>query len=398
MIHRSIQNVLLKAAQQLPVVAILGPRQSGKTTLAKAVFNKHTYISLEELDLQARALADPRGFLADYQNPHGLILDEIQNVPSLLSYIQSKVDEHPIHGYFILTGSQNFLLNQSITQTLAGRIAILTLLPLTIEELKKSNHLPRHVEQAVFMGGYPRLYAHHIDQNLWFDSYIRTYIERDVRQIINVQNLRQYQLFLKMCAGRTGQLLNLSKLANDIGITHATAKSWISLLEASYIIFLLQPHHKNFGKKVLKTPKLYFYDTGIVCHLLGIESAEQITYHYARGALVENLIIADLLKQQTNMGRTPSLYFWQDHHGNEIDCIIEKGEDLFPVEIKAGKTINPDFFKSLNYWHKLIDNNPENSYVVYGGNENQTWPQGNIITWQSTDFIFSNIMSTSNTF
>lgn len=391
MILREMAHILQEAAQQFRVVTILGPRQSGKTTLAQETFKNHTYVSLEDLDIRAHALEDPREFLEFHKNPHGIILDEIQNVPTILPYIQTMVDREKINGYFILTGSQNFLINEAITQTLAGRMAVLTLLPLSISELKDNKLLPKTAEGYIYKGSYPQLYAQKTNIQLWYSSYTLSYIERDVRQVTTINELTTFKLFLQLCAGRIGQSLNISSLANDCGITQRTADKWLSLLQASYIIILLQPYYKNFSKRLVKTPKLYFYDTGLACSLLGIESEDQVKTHYLRGGLMENLIITDLYKQYAHKGRSPHLYFWRDNHGHEIDCLIEKGTYLFPIEIKAGKTISSNYFSGLNYWNELTHNDPTQSLVVYSGSEDQKRSNGNVFSWQSASQIIEKI-------
>ncbi|MBI5447679.1 MAG: ATP-binding protein [Gammaproteobacteria bacterium] len=364
MLKRVLANKIRQFSAQFPIVALTGPRQSGKTTLSKCLFPQLPYVSLEDPDTRYYASQDPRGFLNQYRN--GAIFDEAQRVPHLFSYLQTHVDELNQPGRFILTGSQNFLLLDSINQSLAGRVAITKLLPLSLKELIINQVSLVSPEDCIFKGGYPKLYA---QTNLlptdWYPHYIQTYLERDVRQIKNILDLSQFQLFLKMCASRIGQLLNLSALASECGITHNTAKAWLSLLEASYIVFLLRPHHKNFSKRLVKMPKLYFYDTGVACSLLGIEKSEQLITHFSKGHLFENLIILELLKEKFNSGRENNLYFWRDNHGHEIDCIIDHGS-LDAIEIKSGKTINPDFFTNLIYWQKL---SPENKQVslVYGG-------------------------------
>ena len=383
MLTRKLKPVLIHYATKFPVVAILGPRQSGKTTLSQDTFTSHQYVSLEDLDTRDFATKDPRGFLDTYKNNYGVILDEIQHVPGILSYIQTIVDRENKPGYFVLTGSQNFLISQTITQTLAGRIAILTLLPLSINEFEDNSIIPSTIETAIFMGAYPRIYAHNISPIEWYPQYTMTYLERDVRQIINVQDLTIFQSFVKLCAGRIGQLLNVASLSNDCGISVATARSWLSLLEASYIIFLLQPYHNNFSKRLIKSPKLYFFDTGLACSLLGIESEKQLATHYLRGGLVESLLISDFFKQTFNAGRRPHIYFWRDSHGHEVDCILEKGTQLIPIEIKAGKTISNNYFTELSYWNKLTESDPVHSFVIYGGNENQQRTNGKVLGWQS---------------
>jgi len=389
MIPRLLKHELLEASLQLPVVAILGPRQSGKTTLAKATFHKHTYISLEDLDTRQRAIEDPRKFLHDIcnGNTNGVILDEFQNAPAILSYIQTLVDQAERPGYFILTGSQNFLVNQEITQTLAGRIALLTLLPLSIAELKAEMLLPETTEGILFKGLYPRIYAHNVNPATWYRDYIETYLERDVRQITQVKDLTQFKYFVQLCAGRVGQIINYASLASDCGIDVRTAKEWFSLLEASYVVFTLQPHHKNFNRRLVKAPKLYFYDTGLVCSLLKIETSDQLLTHYMRGNLFECLIIAELYKRFFNKNRRPSISFWRDNHGQEIDCIIEKASQLIPIEIKSCMTPYPKIFNELQKWYEVSESTTANGYVIYGGNETQSRLHGTALSWKNLDAL-----------
>jgi predicted AAA+ superfamily ATPase len=378
---------LVELAQKMPVIAIVGPRQSGKTTLAQATFKKHRYVSLEDLKNREFAHTDPRAFFQTYHNESGIILDEIQRVPELLSYIQVHVDEYKRPGYFILTGSQNFLVHEAITQTLAGRIAIFTLLPLSIAELKKARLLPGTIEECVVTGCYPRPYASHLAPRDWYPDYLRTYVERDVRSLRNVTDLTVFERFIGLCAGRIGQLLNVTSLANDCGVTVATAKSWLSLLEASYIIFLLQPYHKNVGKRLVKSPKLYFFDTGLACSALGIDTAEQVVTHYLRGGLVESLLIVEIYKHYYNLKLEPHIYFWRDKMGNEVDCVVASGGQLLPIEIKAGKTISSQYFDGLQYWYELHKASENNGVVLYAGDENQTRSAGRVVSWSSADTI-----------
>ncbi|HLC06729.1 MAG TPA: ATP-binding protein [Candidatus Babeliales bacterium] len=388
MIKRDLEPKLRQMAQQFPVVAVLGPRQSGKTTLTQATFSNYKYVSLEDFDAYNLANSDPRAFLALHNNEYGIILDEIQNTPELLSYIQTEVDRTQKNGFFVITGSQNFLLNKAITQTLAGRVAILTLLPLALSELKQADMLPADSNNMIFQGSYPRVYAHHnLSPADWYPNYIRTYLERDVRQIKNVSDLATFQLFMKLCAGRIGQLLNVSSLANDCGISLTTANAWISLLQVSYIIFLLQPHFKNFSKRLVKTPKLYFYDTGIACFLLELESAKQVATHYLRGGLFESYTIAELMKLRYNVGRIPHYYFWRDKMGHEVDCIIGHGGKLFPVEIKSGQTISQDYFEELHYWSNLAGDEAGRNYCIYTGSESQNRTLVSVLKWQDLEKI-----------
>ena len=321
-------------------------------------------------------------------NDYGVILDEIQHVPGILSYIQTNVDLDYKPGYFILTGSQNFLVNQPISQTLAGRISIHTLLPLSVHELSEAQVLPAIPEEALFKGFYPIIYSRDYDPTQWYADYIRTYLERDVRTIAAVSDLSTFRRFMKLCAGRTGQLINFTSLANDCGISTPTAKQWLSILEASYIVFLLQPHYQNFSKRLVKSPKLFFYDTGLAASLLDIESSKQIDTHYLRGGLFESFVIAELYKSFYNADKVPHLYFWRDKTGHEVDCIIELGQYLFPLEVKAGSTINPSYFESLTFWNTLAQADPVDSFLVYTGNESYQRSLGTVISWRSLKTIF----------
>ena len=387
---------LRELAQKYPAIAVLGPRQSGKTTLVKTVFPDYTYVNFENRNILEQAQSDPQGFLQTYtSNTPGIIIDEFQNFPELTSYLQGFIDEVYRPGFFILTGSQNYLMNKAISQSLAGRISILTLLPLSIEELKESNLLSKEPQQAMIAGGYPRIYEQHINPTVWYPDYLNTYVERDIRELTKVSQLSLFRKFVALCAGRIGQILNITSLCNDTGIDYATARSWLSLLESSYIIFLLQPHHKNFGKRLIKSPKLYFYDSGLACSLLGITSEQQLFTHYLRGNIFESYIISDLMKQYYNNALRPHLYFWRDSHGNEIDCIVEKADHLIPIEIKASQTSNKMFFKNIIYWNKLTQNSTDHNYVIYAGNENQTWKHGKIISWKNCSFVLQEEKITS---
>lgn len=380
MIKRELLAKLKSSVRKVPIVSLIGPRQSGKTTLVKMAFPDKPYVSLEEPDLREYATTDPRGFLSDY--PKGAILDEIQRAPKIFSYLQTIVDKTNKSGMFILTGSQHFLLHENISQTLAGRTVILKLLPFSLSELNKTAFSYENFEDFIFTGFYPRIYDKKLSPRDWYLNYIQTYVERDLRLLKNITDLGVFQTFLKMCASRVGQLLNLSALANDCGITHNTAKSWISILESSFIIFLLRSHHKNFNKRLVKMPKLYFFDSGLACSLLGIENKKQISNHYLKGSLFETLIISELFKNRYNHGLKSNLYFWRDKLGREIDCIMEKTNRLVPIEIKSGKTASSQYFKDLSYWNKLSKNKPSNSYIIFGGEISQKRSQGNLITWK----------------
>ena len=359
MYQRFIQGVLEKFSKFYPVLGITGPRQSGKTTLAKILFPHLPYVSLENLDTRIQAQQDLRSFLANYQN--GAIFDEVQHVPELLSYLQGVVDESSQKGRYVITGSQNFSLSHHISQSLSGRIGMVTLLPLSLSELKEA----KNPLASIFKGGYPLLHNLNMHPLDFYPSYIQTYIERDVRQLKNIENFNRFQTFLKLCAGRIGQIINFSSLALDCGISHTTARQWLGILEASYIIFFLQPFYKNFNKRLIKMPKLYFYDTGIACTLLGLEKEQQLETHYLKGALYENLVILELLKGRLNLGLPANFYFWKDKSGHEIDFVAEWGGTIKAVEIKFNSTFQPDYVKNLNYFYKL-DPNIE-SYLVYNG-------------------------------
>jgi predicted AAA+ superfamily ATPase len=365
-------------------VGIIGPRQSGKTTLVKALFKKKPYISLENPDSRRYAIEDPRGFLAQF--PEGAILDEVQRTPEIFSYLQEILDDNNVPGQFILTGSNNFLLQQNIAQSLAGRVALITLLPLSTKELYPVEIEIPNENHVIFNGLYPPVYDRHIPPQDWYPNYVRTYIDRDVRQIKNITDLIVFERFMRLLAGRTGQELNLSSLAVETGVDTKTIQSWIGVLESSFIIYLLKPHHRNFNKTIVKRPKLYFYDTGLVCSLLGITSEQQVTTHPSRGSLFECLIVTELVKQRTNAGLTVNLYYWRDKTGHEVDLVIDNGDTLIPIEIKAGKTINSDFFKNLLYWNNL--SGETKGYLIYTGDATQKRSNGiEVLGWRGIDNI-----------
>ena len=381
MIPRQAESALLQLARGYPILAITGPRQSGKTTLARSAFPDQPYVSLEDPDTRAFAEEDPRGFLARY--PAGAILDEAQRCPVLFSYLQTRVDTHQRMGQFVLTGSQQFGLLSNITQTLAGRVGLIQLLPFALQELldfhgKASGSL----DDLLWRGLYPPLHDRNLAPEQWFANYVMTYVERDVRQIIEMQNLSLFQRFLKMCAARCGQLLNMSSLANDCGVSHKTIGAWLSVLEAGYIVFLLRPHHQNFGKRLVKTPKLYFHDTGLAAHLMGIRDSAHLSIHSARGALFENFVISELQKRRYNQGLASNLYFWRNNTGEEVDVLIEHGDKLMPVEIKSGQTFTSDFLAGLNKWARYAGEKALPAHLVYGGDENMTRSGVSVHSWQ----------------
>jgi len=382
-IRRTLQPTLEKAAQQFPAVAVLGPRQSGKTTLAQQSFPDYTYFSFEDPDTRALVRADPRGFLNAYKDAKGVILDEIQHVPDLLSYMQTYIDKYKKIGHFIITGSHNLLLNESISQSLAGRIAILTLLPLSLQELQSAAVTPLEIDSVLFKGFYPGPNSTTMDPLLWYRSYLNTYIERDVRQIKNITSLADFQNFVKLCAGRVGQELNMTALSNDVGVSVPTISQWLSVLEASYIIILMQPYYKNFSKRLIKAPKLYFVDPGIVCSLLSITDTSQLFPHYLRGGLFESMIIADFYKQRFNQGLNPNCYFWRDQNGYEIDCIVEQPNLLRPIEIKVSQAYNTAALTHLTKWNEITETDPKNNVLIYGGDLDQPTQFGSIVSWRS---------------
>jgi len=378
-IKRQLSEKIKSFATQFPIVAILGPRQSGKTTLVRSSFPELDYLNVEEPDTRLFAESDPRAFLANH--PHGLIIDEVQRVPHIFSYLQSFVDRKILRKPVILTGSQHFLLHEKISQTLAGRVALFTLLPFSTEELSAAGMGTSDYNSFLFKGFYPPLYDQNLSPADWMPGYIQTYVERDVRLLKNITNLSSFNLFLKMCAGRIGQLLNLSALANELGVAVNTIKAWLSVLEASFIIFRLYPHHRNFNKRLVKMPKLYFYDTGLAAALLGITELHQLQTHWGKGALFENLVIVELIKQRLNKGLRPDFYFWRDKLGREIDCVFEKDRHLIAVEIKSGMSLTSNFWVNLRYWQKLTGEPGQNCFLVYGGDQSQDRSEGKALPW-----------------
>ena len=365
MIKREAENTLKDLATQFKAVAVIGPRQSGKTTLVRTLFKNKPYVNLENTDSRDFALNDPKGFLAQYKD--GAIFDEIQRTPELFSYLQQILDEDNKPGKFILTGSNNFLLQENISQSLAGRIAYLNLLPFSISELS-SDEISDHLN-LMFKGFYPPIYDQPVKPDNWYINYIQTYIEKDVRQIKNITNLLLFGRFLRLCAGRTGQLLNMNSLAIETGVDNKTIASWISILESSFIIFRLYPHYKNFNKRIVKMPKIYFYDTGLACSLLGIRNKEQLALNPYTGSLFENLIVSEIFKYNFNHYHQPNIFFWRDNTGHEIDIIIEIDNSLYPVEIKSGQTITTEYYKGLLYWNKISET--KTGTVIYAGNSSQ---------------------------
>ena len=380
MINRELKCRLLEMSQKYPVVTLTGPRQSGKSTLLKDSFADYKYVSLEDPDIRLFAQNDPRGFISTY--PDKTIIDEVQRVPELFSYLQTHVDNEGKEGMYFLAGSHNFLLMQSIGQSLAGRTAILKLLPFSHNEMKLGNILPSDIDREIFNGSYPRLYDKSISPTDFYPYYIQTYVERDIRILKNIEDLSKFIRFIKLCAGRIGQLINLSSLAIDCGIAVSTAQAWISVLEASYIIYLLKPDFNNFSKRLIKTPKLYFYDTGLACSLLEIKNKEQVSCHFLRGGLFENLVINEFIKSSLNKGDEPRVTFWRDKTGNEIDLLTIKENKQYAYEIKSGATYSQDYFKGISYWAKLSGADTEQCKAIYLGNKNLKTSWGEVIPWR----------------
>ena len=379
MIERIAAKRLQKLFSMFKVVAVTGPRQSGKTTLVKSVFPDKPYISLENPDNRQFAIEDPRAFLNQFSG--GAILDEVQRTPLLFSYLQEIVDNNPLPGQFLLTGSNNFLLNEHITQSLAGRVGYLNLFPFSLKEITAYN-LSYHEDDFILNGFYPPVYDQKIDIQEWVPGYIRTYIERDVRQIKNIADLLVFEKFMHLLAGRTGQEVNYTSLSVETGVDVKTIQSWLSVLVSSYIVYLLPPFYKNYNKTIVKRPKLYFYDTALVSSLLGIRKIEHLTSHPLRGAIFECLVVSELIKQKNNYGSSYHFYYWRDKTGREIDLIIDKSSQYIPVEIKSGKTIHTEFFKTLRYWLKLTGE--KKGKIIYAGEQNQTRSEGiEIISWKN---------------
>ena len=379
MIYREIEQKLFSLLEKYPAINITGPRQSGKTTLVKNAVNDYNYFSLENIDVRTYAEEDPRGFLNSAGNR--FILDEVQYVPTLFSYLQEILDDSTENGKVILLGSQSFLMNTHISQSLAGRVANLKLLPLSYSELKTTNFNNQNINNVLFKGGYPRLYKENIEPTDFFPHYIETYLERDVRQLKNIGNLNAFIRFIKLCAGRTGNVLNISSLANDADISVNTAKSWLSVLEASYILFLIQPYTSNINRRLIKSPKLYFYDTGLVCSLLNIGEENQIENFYLRGNLFENFVFSELVKNCYNKGLPADFYYLRDSKGIEIDCVIENpGKPVF-IEIKLSETLSPTHLKNIKLMQKEFPNTE--SFLIYSGNTQPVFHNTQCVNWRN---------------
>lgn len=381
---RLLKPVLEKRAARSPVVVLTGPRQSGKTTLVRSTFSDRPYANLEAPDVRERAIRDPRGFLANF--PDGAVLDEVQRAPDLLSYVQVDVDSCRQRGRWILTGSQNLMLLSGVSQSLAGRAAVLELLPLSLAELRAEGWLPDDLFTVLWRGSYPAPFDRDESPHDWLASYVATYVERDVRQVLGVGDLLAFQTFLRLAASRTGQLLNLSQLGADVGITHNTARSWISVLETSYVATRLPPFFRNLGKRLVKTPKLHFVDSGLSCYLLGIRTADELRLHPLRGAIFESWVAAELLKAHRNAGQQPRISYFRDAHGMEVDLIVERGSDLLGIEVKSGATVPLEAFSALGALGKLL---PElrQRFVVHGAAESWATSEGRALSYRDLDSV-----------
>lgn len=396
MYQRVIESHIRKALAEYPVVALTGPRQSGKTYLLRRRFSDYRYVLLDEIDKRQYAQSDPRGFLAQFTGP--VIIDEAQRVPELFSYLLALVDSSEESGRFILSGSQNFLLLESITQSLSGRVAVTHLLPLSLDELAfrppisisdlEAGRLPsdsgfqKDLFETLITGGYPRIHDRQLDPRQWLDDYFQTYVQRDVRTLLNVGSLDSFTRFVQLCAGRVGHPLNASALGSDCGVSHVTVKRWLSVLQASFVLFLLEPHFDNFSKRIVKAPKLFFFDTGLLCRLLRIRLADELRMSPYRGAVFESYVVSELYKAYVHQRQQPPLYYWRDSAGREVDLVIDAGSRLVPVEIKSGETMNPSMTSGLTYWRSLARERAGPSMLVYGGTESFTFRDCRVYSWK----------------
>lgn len=388
MIDREIEKEIRILKNEFPVIAILGPRQSGKTTLSKKVFKNYEYISLEDIDHREFALNDPRGFLARYKS--NIIFDEIQRVPELMSYLQTHADAQKENGKIVITGSHNFLLMEQISQSLAGRVGITRLLPFSVYEIREESN---NLQELLYNGMYPRIYDQHIRPEVFYKNYISTYVEKDVRQVKKIINLDNFMKFIRILAGRTGQVLNLSAISEECGLSHNTVKEWISVLEASFLIYRIQPYYKNYNKRLIKNPKIFFTDTGLVCNLLGIRKRDEIDYHFLKGNIFETFVVNEFIKYNFNYGEKIRLYYWRDNHQKEIDLIIDSGIEHYAVEIKSGKTIREKYFDVLRYWIKLSGEKSSSMFLIYGGEDNMARNKMNVVSWKSIKDNFCNLLT-----
>ncbi|WP_425420162.1 ATP-binding protein [Phaeodactylibacter xiamenensis] len=378
-INRQLTTAIRRQVEKYPILAVTGPRQSGKTTLLKHLFPEYQYVSLENTDLRSFATEDPVGFLTTYDGQ--TIFDEVQRAPELFPYLQTKVDKQSIMGQYILSGSQNFHLLERITQSLAGRVALFKLLPFDIQELKSSDLLAENWETMLFRGFYPAIYDRGIEPPVFYANYLQTHIDRDVSQLTKVQDLRRFRNFVSLCAARTGQLLNISALANAAGISQPTAKSWLTILERSFIIFLLPPYFENFSKRVVKSPKLYFFDPGLAAFLLGLRTLEDLTDRTLAGALFETLIISNIIKQNHHTYRLREYWFWRDAAGHEIDLLTQRGGSFDIFEVKAARTLKPRLFKGLQDFVKIAEGRVQSQTLIYGGADTQHRTEVKVLHW-----------------
>lgn len=384
MIDRQIEEEIKILKDEFPIIAILGPRQSGKTTLSKKIFKEYEYVSLEDYDVREFAENDPRGFLNRYKE--NIIFDEIQRAPKIISYLQTHVDKMRKNGKIIITGSHNFLLTEQISQSLAGRVGIVKLLPFSIKEIENLNISKN---ELIFKGFYPRIYDQGIRAETFYKNYISTYIEKDIRQIKKITKLDVYIKFMKLLAGRTGQELNLTSIGEECGVSHNTILEWISVLEASFLVYRLKPYYKNYNKRIVKKPKIYFTDTGLVSSLLGIKKKEELDYHFLKGGIFEGFVVNEVLKANYNIGEKYEIYYWRDNHKKEIDLIIDIGIKQLGIEIKSSETVNEKYFDGLKYWKELTKIDADNLYLIYGGKENMKRNGMNVVSWNN---IFDGIV------
>jgi predicted AAA+ superfamily ATPase len=385
MVRREAEAHLRAISKRYPVVVVLGPRQSGKTTLCRRVFARKPYASLEDPDTRQFALTDPRGFLAQF--PNGAVLDEVQRAPELTSYLQAIVDAKPTSGSFVLTGSENLTITQGVSQSLAGRAALMTLLPLGLHELSEFRNAPQDLFDVLYSGSYPAIFDREIPAHEWLANYVRTYVERDVRQLLRVNDLLAFQTFLGLCAGHSGQILNLSSLGAGAGINHNTAKAWLSVLEASYLLRRVPPWFANTNKRLVKSPKLHFLDSGLLCYLLGIRSGAELKVHASRGAIFESWVVSEVYKARLNRGLDVRASFFRDHIGNEVDLLIEAEHGLLAIEVKSGQTVATDFFRALEKLAGFVGRTDIQSILVYGGESSQARTKAQVVGWRDLERI-----------